>query len=99
MNRGEIWQIDLGGNAGKRPALILTRQGVIPYLNKLTIAEVTSSGKGYPTEVPIGQKGNLRSESFVQLDNIHTVPKTRFIKYVGSLDTVTLRTIGRKVIL
>ncbi|MGH8245070.1 MAG: type II toxin-antitoxin system PemK/MazF family toxin [Gammaproteobacteria bacterium] len=99
MNRGDIWQIDLGAHAGRRPALILTRQGVIPHLNKLTIAEVTTSGKGYPTEVPIGQRGNLRSDSFVQLDNIHTVPKARFIKYLGSLDTVTLRTVGRKVIL
>ena len=25
MNRGDIWQLDLGGRAGKRPALILTR--------------------------------------------------------------------------
>jgi len=32
---------------------------VIAHLNKLTVAEITSTGKGYPTEVPIGNKGNL----------------------------------------
>ena len=99
MNRGDVWQLDLGGPAGKRPALILTRQGVIQYLNKITVAEITSAGKGYPTEVAIGQKANLPKESFVQLDNIQTVAKTRFVKYVGVLDPATMQTVGRKLIL
>ena len=72
MNRGDVWQLDLGGRAGRRPAVILTRQGVIPHLNKLTVAEITSAGKGYPTEVAIGQKASLRRESYVQLDNLQT---------------------------
>ena len=38
MNRGDVWMLDLGGRAGRRPALILTRQAVIPYVNKLTVA-------------------------------------------------------------
>ena len=99
MNRGDIWQLDLGGRAGKRPAVILTRQGVIPHLNKLTVAEITSAGKGYPTEVPIGQKANLPKESYVQLDNIQTVSRPKFVKYIGALDAATMRIIGRKLIL
>ena len=99
MNRGDIWQIDIGGRAGRRPALIVTRQGVIAHLNKLTVAEITSTGKGYPTEVAIGQKANLSKESFIQLDNLQTIPKTRFVKYIGSLDAVTMRSVGRKLIL
>lgn len=99
MNRGDVWQLDLGGRAGRRPALIITRQGVIPHLNKLTIAEITSSGKGYPTEVPIGTRANLPRESYVELDNIQTVSKDRFVKYIGSLDATTMQIIGRKLIL
>lgn len=91
--------LDLGGRAGRRPALIMTRQAVIPYVNKLTVVEITSVGKGYPTEVPIGYKANLSKESFVQLDNIQTVPKARFVKYLGALDAETLRTVGRRAIL
>ncbi len=82
MNRGDIWMIDLGGNIGIRPVVILTRQNVLPYLNKVTITEITSRGKGYPTEVFIGQKANLPKPSFVQTDNIHTIPKDKFIKYI-----------------
>ena len=99
MNRGDVWQLDLGGRAGRRPAVILTRQGVIAHLNKLTVAEITSAGKGYPTEVAIGQTANLPKASFVQLDNIQTVSKARFVKYVGALDAVVMRNIGRKLIL
>jgi len=99
MNRGDVWQLDLGGRAGRRPALIITRQGVISHLNKLTIAEITSVGKGYPTEVAVGNKANLPKESYVELDNIQTVAKDRFVKYIGSLDAETMRTIGRKLVL
>jgi mRNA-degrading endonuclease toxin of MazEF toxin-antitoxin module len=99
MNRGDVWQLNLGGRAGRRPALILTRQGVIAHLNKLTVAEITTSGKGYRTEVAIGQKANLPRESFVQLDNIQTVSKSRFVKYLGSVDAVTMRTVGRTLVL
>ena len=76
-----------------------TRQPVIAYLNKVAVAEITSTGKGYPTEVAVGQKANLPKESFVQLDNIQTVSKDRFVKYVGALDPATMRTIGRKLVL
>jgi mRNA interferase MazF len=99
VNRGDVWQLDLGGRAGRRPALILTRQAVIPHVNKLTVAEITSQGKGYPTEVALGQKANLPRESFAQLDNVQTVAKARFVKYLGTVDAPTMGTIGRKLIL
>ena len=99
MNRGDVWQLDLGGRAGRRPALIITRQGVISHLNKLTVAEISSIGKGYPTEVALGRKANLPKESYVQLDNIQTISKDRFLKYLGSLDAATMATVGRKLIL
>ena len=99
MNRGDVWQLDLGGRAGRRPALIITRQGVISHLNKLTVAEISSIGKGHPAEVALGHQVNLPRESYVQLDNIQTVSKDRFLKYLGSLDAATMRTVGRKLVL
>ena len=99
MNRGDVWLLDLGGRAGRRPALIVTRQAVIPHVNKLTVAEITSSGKGYPTEVAIGHAANLAKESYVTLDNVQTVSKSRFVKYVGALDSATMRSVGRKLVL
>ncbi|MBW1681028.1 MAG: type II toxin-antitoxin system PemK/MazF family toxin [Deltaproteobacteria bacterium] len=99
MNRGDIWLIELGGKAGKRPAVILARQNVLEYLNKVSVAEVTTKSKGYPTEVFVGQKANLPKPSFVQADNIHTVGKHRMVKYLGTLDPDTMREISKKVVL
>lgn len=98
MKRGEVWQVDLGAKAGKRPALILTRGDVIPYLSKLTVAEITTQKKGYPTEVDIDQKANLSRPSVVQLDNIQTISKDRFIKLIGALDRSDMRIINEKII-
>jgi mRNA interferase MazF len=99
MNRGDIWLIDLGGRIGPRPVVILTRQNVLEYLNKVTVVEITTKGKGFPTEVYVGQKANLPKPSFIQADNIHTVPKDKLKKYVGTLDPETMLETSRKVVL
>ncbi|MBI1765407.1 MAG: type II toxin-antitoxin system PemK/MazF family toxin [Acidobacteria bacterium] len=99
MKRGDIWQADLGGRAGIRPVVILTRDEVIPQLNKVTVAEITTQGKGYRTEVDIDHRANLPQHSFVQLDNLQTIPKTRLGKYIGTLDDEIMKAIGQKVVL
>jgi mRNA interferase MazF len=99
MNRGDVWLIDLGGRIGRRPVVVVTRQNVLQYVNKVTVVEITTKGKGYPTEIDIDQKANLPKSSFVQADNVHTVPKQRLDKYVGTLDPEIMREVSRKVIL
>ena len=99
MNRGDVWIINLGGKIGTRPVVVLTRQNVIEYLSKVVVAEITTKGKGYPTELFIDQKANLPKQSFVQADNIHSVPKKSLEKYVGTLDFETMLEISKKVIL
>jgi mRNA-degrading endonuclease toxin of MazEF toxin-antitoxin module len=87
--------INLGGKVGMRSAVVLTRQSVLAYLNKITVAEITTKGKGYPTEVYIDQKANLPRSSFVQTDNLHTIPKKRLERYVGTLDLETMLEVSR----
>ncbi|HLE69817.1 MAG TPA: type II toxin-antitoxin system PemK/MazF family toxin [Vicinamibacteria bacterium] len=99
MNRGDVWLIDLGRRIGRRPVVVLTRQNVLQYVNKVTVAEITTKGKGFPTEIDIDQKANLPKSSFIQADNVHTVPKQRLDKYVGTLDPETMREVSKKVIL
>ncbi|MEX2443255.1 MAG: type II toxin-antitoxin system PemK/MazF family toxin [Alkalispirochaeta sp.] len=99
MNRGDVWTIDLGGRTGTRPVVILTRNAVIPYINKVVVVEITSRSKGYPTEVAIGQRANLTRESFVQADNLHTVPKHRLRRFHGNLDEATMDSVSKAVVL
>jgi mRNA-degrading endonuclease toxin of MazEF toxin-antitoxin module len=68
-------------------------------VNKVTVVEITTRGKGYPTEIDIDQKANLPKSSFVHADDLHTVPKQRLEKYVGTLDSEIMREVSRKVVL
>ena len=99
MNRGDVWLINLDGRIGTRPGVVLTRQNVLEYLNKVTVAEITTKGKGYPTEVFIDQKANLSKPSFIQADNLHTISKDLLEKYVGTLDSQTMQEVSQKIVL
>lgn len=99
MKRGDIWLADSGGRIGTRPVVILTRTNVINHLNKVTVAEVTAQSKGYPTEVAVGTEANLGRPSFVQADNLHTVPKQILTKHLGTLDQATLHRVSVAVVL
>jgi mRNA-degrading endonuclease toxin of MazEF toxin-antitoxin module len=68
-------------------------------LNNVIVAEITTKGKGYPTEVFFNQIANLPKPSFVQTDNIHTVLKKRLGKFIGTLDSDTMLEISRRVVL
>jgi mRNA-degrading endonuclease toxin of MazEF toxin-antitoxin module len=72
---------------------------VLKYLNKVIIAEITTQGKGYPTEIFINQKANLPKPSFVQADSLHTVAKKRLKKFLGALDPETMLVISQKAAL
>lgn len=98
MKRGEVWEADVGGKAGKRPVLILTRSGVIPHLSKVVVAEVTTQFKGYPTQIPIEQHANLRKSSFISAESLHTLPKDRLVKYIGDLPETLMHKVNQAVV-
>ncbi len=98
MKRGEIWEADIGGKTGRRPVLVLTRSGVIPYLTKIVVAEITSQGKGYPTQVKIGLQGNLRKPSWVSAESLHSIPKERLRRQLGELPFDLLKQVHQTII-
>lgn len=98
MKRGEVWEANLGGKAGRRPVLILTRSGVIPHLSKVVVAEITSQSKGYPTQIAIEHQANLRRMSFVSAESLHTVSRDRLTRYLGDLPQEVLHQVSRAVI-
>lgn len=98
MKRGEVWEANIGGKAGKRPVLILTRSGVIPYLSKVVVAEVTTQGKGYPTQISIHQSANLPKPSFVSAENLYTLSREKLCRYMGELSPELLRQVSQAIV-
>lgn len=98
MKRGEVWEADVGGKVGRRPVLILTRSGVIPHLSKVVVAEVTTRGKGYPTQIEIGNAANLPKSSWVSAESLHSVPKDRLHRHLGDLPADLLQKVNEAVL-
>ncbi len=75
---------------GRRPVVIVTRDRAIPVLAQVTVAAVTGTIRGLPTEVPVGPEQGLARESAVNCDNIFTIPKSALGRRRGDLDAESL---------
>jgi mRNA-degrading endonuclease toxin of MazEF toxin-antitoxin module len=86
LRQFEIWWADLPQPAGRRPVLLLTRSTACEYLNKLMVAEITSTIRDIAVEVRLGPAEGLAAECVANFDNIRTVAKGSLTTRVGSLD-------------
>jgi mRNA interferase MazF len=87
MKQYEIRWADLPIPIGRRPVLLLTRSAAYQYLNKVIVAEVTSTVRGIPQELPLGKNEGLRQPCVANMDNIHVVLKSALGDRIGVLHT------------
>lgn len=93
MNRGDVWDADLAG--GRRPVVIVTRDVVIPLLARVTVAPVTNTVRGIPSEVPLGRGEGLGRDCVANCDNLATIPKDSLRSRRGELGPASLQELGR----
>ena len=74
----------------RRPVLILTRTSAIGYLNALTVAPITATIRGIPSEVSLSQADGLLTDCAVNLDNLQTVPKEKIGDLIARLSSVRM---------
>jgi len=80
---------------GRRPVLLLTRTAAYAYLNKVIVAEVTSTIRSIPQEVSVGKREGLSNASVVNLDNVHVIPKSSLGERLGHIDSARVREVKR----
>lgn len=85
MKQYEIWWANLPLPVGRRPVLLLSRNPAYAYLNKVLVAEITTTVRSIPQEVGVGRPEGLPSASVANLDNLHTIAKKQLTKRVGAL--------------
>jgi len=95
LNRGEIWLLDRPRPDKRRPVILLSRPSLIGVLHTVTVAAVTSTLRGAPTEVEVGVDEGLKAPSCVNLCNIFTVRQSDLRTFVGGLSTEKMRRICR----
>jgi mRNA interferase MazF len=84
LARGQIWMLDRPAPDKRRPVLILSRDELLGVLHTVTVAAITSTLRGSPTEVALGEEEGLKAVSCVNMVNLFTVPKAALRRYVGS---------------
>ena len=85
MKQYEIWWAELPGPAGRRPVLLLTRDGGYEILNKVIAAEITTTIRNIPIEVALGPAEGLPRECVVNCDNLRTIAKQNLVERVSQL--------------
>ena len=85
MTQFEIWWADLPKPAGRRPVLLLSRSSAYSYLHKFIVAEITTTIRGIPIEVPLGTKEGLSKTCVANCDNLRTIARSALVRKVGLL--------------
>lgn len=85
MKQYEIRWANLPPPIGRRPVLLLTRTAGYAYLNKVIVAEVTTTVRDIAQEVRLGLAEGLARDSVANLDNVHVIPKAIIGTRVGGL--------------
>ncbi|MBV9947175.1 MAG: type II toxin-antitoxin system PemK/MazF family toxin [Myxococcales bacterium] len=81
----EVWWIALPEPVGRRPVLFMGRSFSFEYLDRVLVAEVTTTIRGIPQEVPLGRREGLPRSCVANLDALRTVPRVRFGVRIGRI--------------
>ena len=85
LRRGEVRWYRFARPDKKRPVLILTRDSVLEYLGEATVAPITRTVRGIPSEVLLGPDDGLPEPCAANLDHLQTVARDRLGALVTTL--------------
>ena len=85
IRQGEIWLIE-EPSAKARPGLVLVRNEAIDLLTNVTVAPLTRTIRGIPTEVAISRGEGLAFDCVATFDNIKSVPRALLTRRLGRID-------------
>lgn len=88
--RGDVRLYQFAAPDKKRPVLVLTRNSAIRYLATVTVAPITSSIRGVPSEVVLSEEDGMKSSCAVNLHNAITISQERLGKRVAQLNSARM---------
>jgi len=77
----------------KRPVVVLTRNSAIGYLSTVTVAPITSTIRGVPSEVVLDEEDGMKAPCAVNLHNAVTVSQERLGKRLAQLRSTRMNEI------
>jgi mRNA interferase MazF len=95
VNRAEIWLLERPRPDRRRPVLILSRPSLITVLHTVTVAAITSTRRGSPTEVDLDVEEGLKGPCCVNLCNVFTVAQADLRQFVGTVSLDKMQAVCR----
>ena len=95
LSRAEVWLLERPRPDKRRPVLVLSRPSLITALNTVTVAAITSTRRGSPTEVDLGVEEGLKGLCCVNLCNVFTVAQSDLRQFVGTVGSDKMHAICR----
>lgn len=86
MQRGEVWWAELPKPIGKRPVVLLSSDEAYKVRNAVTVAEITTTIRNIPVEVPLDKEDGLPKCCAANLDTIITIRKNLLKEYICLLN-------------
>jgi len=85
IGRGDVRLYQFAPPDKKRPVVVLTRASAITYLSTVTVAPITSTIRGVPSEVVLNDEDGMKAPCAVNLHNAVTVSQERLGRRVAQL--------------
>lgn len=92
MKQGDVYWYTFRAPDKRRPILILTRSSAIAFLTGITVAPITTTIRGIPSEVLLtpGEDG-MFAVCVVNTDNIQTIQKSNLETFITELSQERMR--------
>lgn len=94
VERGGIYYLE-HPEWGRRPVLVLTRDAAIPVLKRVTVASVSRTIRGIPTEVILDEDDGMPIRCAVGLDNLGDAWKVMLTEHVTTLGPLRMQNVCR----
>jgi len=88
--RGDVRLYQFASPDKKRPVVVLTRDSAVPYLSTVTVAPITLTIRGVPSEVVLNEEDGMKAPCAVNLPNAVTISQNRLGRRVAQLSSLRM---------
>ena len=85
LSRGDVYLCHFAPADKQRPVVVLTRDTAIGHLSTVTIAPITSTIRGVPSEVVLDIDDGMKAPCAVNLHNAVTISQHRLSRRLARL--------------
>ncbi|MGE5216812.1 MAG: type II toxin-antitoxin system PemK/MazF family toxin [Chloroflexota bacterium] len=97
MKRSEVWWVDMPPPAGRRSALLLSRDAAHRVRTAITVAPITRTIRNMPVEVILDRSDGMPARWVVNLDDITTLPKVFIKQRITALSEEKIRRVDEAI--